>query len=106
MDFQKLVNSNIKKLRLEKGLTQEQFAERIGKSARAISKIECNYVMPSAQTINNICKEFGILPDVLCRSTTTNKSKVEVLRLINSILEKLSLVQLKQILEIIKTFDK
>lgn len=106
MDFQKIITSNIKKLRLSHGLTQEEFGERVGLSVQAVSNIERNKYMPSAQTINNICKEFDTLPDVLYQSTTINKSKVGVLRLINSILEKLSLVQLKQILEIIKTFDK
>ncbi len=106
MDFKKLINSNIRKLRIELGLTQEEFAEKIGKSSRAISKIECNYVMPSAATINKICEVFDILPDVLCRYDTNPASKVDALRLINSELNRLNIQQLKQILDIAKTFPK
>lgn len=74
MDFQRLITSNIKKLRLERGLTQEQFGD--------------------------------ILPDVLCRYDTNPASKVDALRLINSELNRLNIQQLKQILDIAKTFPK
>ena len=106
MDFQRLITSNIKKLRLERGLTQEQFGEKIGLCPQAISNIERNKYMPSAATINKICEVFDILPDVLCRYDTNHASKVDALRLINSELNRLNIQQLKQILDIAKTFPK
>ncbi len=106
MDFKKLINSNIKNLRLKHKLTQEQFAEKLGMSSRSISKIECNYCMPSAESINKICEEFDITPDVLCQVEIKNASKADVIRQINNRLNRLSLQELKQVLKITDTFAK
>ncbi len=38
MDYQKLINSNIKKLRQTHNLTQEEFAEKTGLSLQGVIK--------------------------------------------------------------------
>jgi len=40
MDYQTLINENIKKLRKTNNLTQKQFAEKIGISLQGLSNIE------------------------------------------------------------------
>jgi transcriptional regulator with XRE-family HTH domain len=40
MDMRKLVGRNVKRIRLEKGLTQEQFAERSGFTQQYLSGLE------------------------------------------------------------------
>ncbi len=42
MNYQKLINANIKELRVKLGLTQEEFAEKIGISIQGLSNIERN----------------------------------------------------------------
>ena len=48
MGYQKLINSNIKELRLKHHLTQEEFAEKIGISLQGGSNIERNRYQPTA----------------------------------------------------------
>ena len=62
IDYQKLLNSNIKKLRKTSGLTQEKFAELTDLSVDAIRNIEQNKYTPTASTINSICSALKITP--------------------------------------------
>ena len=41
-----LFSNNLKKLRLQKNLTQEQVAEVLGVSTQTISRWECNTTVP------------------------------------------------------------
>lgn len=50
----------LKKLRLENGMTQEEFANKIGMSQKTYGKYELAIASPPASTVNNICKTFGI----------------------------------------------
>ncbi len=63
---------NLKRLRKEKHLTQEQLAEKVNMNSRQISKIETGEHFPTWKNIENICKaleitheELFILPDTL-----------------------------------------
>ena len=51
---------DIKKARLEKGMTQRELAKRVGVVPQQISNIELGYNMPSVQTAMLIGKELGI----------------------------------------------
>ena len=62
MRYQKLINSNIKELRIKNGLTQEEFAEKIDISIQGVSNIERNRYQPSAETVDKICNAFDITP--------------------------------------------
>lgn len=54
MDIKKILGLKIKKLRQQKGLTQEQFAEKIGIATRTLAGIEIGESFVSATTIENI----------------------------------------------------
>lgn len=51
---------DIKKARLEKGMTQRELAKRVGVVPQQISNIELGYNMPSVQTAMLIGKELEI----------------------------------------------
>ena len=57
--------SRIKKVRTEAGLTQAQFAEKIGLSRNYVAMIEIGQRDPSDRTISDICRIFGIQEDWL-----------------------------------------
>lgn len=59
------VNDRIKQVRLDSGLSQVAFAERIGIGSSAMSKLEKGENNPSDQTIKLICSEFGVNRDWL-----------------------------------------
>ena len=104
MDYQQIINSNIKQLRLSKNLTQEEFAEVIGVSVQGISNIERNRYQPNSETVNKICRAFKISPAELL--ITEGKTNQEIIDNINILLKKCSKYKLKQLYEIIKIVTK
>ena len=54
------LNNRIKQARLELGVSQRAFADSIGISAPALSKIESNDNNPSEQTLRMICNQYSI----------------------------------------------
>ena len=54
------VGKNIKKYRKEKGYTQKQLAELLGKAEITIRRYEACYMMPTVQGIEDICKVLEI----------------------------------------------
>ena len=104
MNYQKLINENIKKLRITNGLTQEAFAERIGLSIQGLSNIERNRYQPTSDTIDKICKTFKISPLELLMSG--NKTNHNLIKNINAILANCSTYKLKTIYEIISIIAK
>lgn len=54
------INDRIKEVRKIKGLTMEQFGARIGLGKSAVNKIEKGINGTTDQTIQSICREFGV----------------------------------------------
>lgn len=59
------INENLKKLRKEKGLTQEQLAARLNVSFQAVSKWECGESYPDIVMLPSIAQIFGVSVDEL-----------------------------------------
>jgi len=104
MDYQTLINSSIKKIRLENNLTQEEFAEKIGISIQGLSNIERNRYQPTAETIDRICKAFKISPCELLIETP--KDNEEIIKNISNLLSNCTKTKLKKIYKIIETLIK
>lgn len=68
-----LLSCNLKRLRKERNLTQEQLAEKAGISVRHLSDIERSDSFPSPEVIEQIAKQFKVpsytlfLPEEECR---------------------------------------
>lgn len=73
MDFGK----NLKKLRIEKGLTQEQLGEALGISSSAVSSYENNKVLPNEVIKNKIGNYFQINIDQLLNESTNERYESE-----------------------------
>ena len=56
----KKLNERLKKLRKTLGLTQQEFADKIGSKRNTIAKYETNTNTPSAAVISLICREFDV----------------------------------------------
>lgn len=54
------ISKNIKKLRQEKGLTQEAFAQRLNLSRQAVSSWETGRTQPDVEMLGIISKEFSV----------------------------------------------
>jgi len=78
MNYQTLINKNIKKLRKKHNLAQEQFAEKIGISLQGLSNIERNKYQPTASTIDKVCQKFKITPiELLAETSKENEIIIE-----------------------------
>lgn len=60
MDFYKELGKNIKKRRLELGLTQQELAEKLNISLNFMGKIEVAFSKPSLDTLIKIAYALGI----------------------------------------------
>ena len=104
MKYQKLINTNIKKLRLSNNLTQEEFSEKIGISIQGLSNIERNRYQPNAETIDKICSTFDITPvELLILSNLDNH---EIISNIVALLSQCSSRRLKKIYDIVSMLVK
>lgn len=59
------IGTNIKRLRVNKGVTQEQLGEAVGVSGQAVSKWENESALPDIQFLPKLAEYFGISIDEL-----------------------------------------
>lgn len=74
MDMRRLVAQNVKRIRLEKGLTQEQFSEISGFSQQYVSGLETGRRNPTIVTLYELAKALGVSHmDLLQPPSSRNK---------------------------------
>lgn len=69
----KLIGDRIYSLRKKLGLSQEEFANRIGVSRQVVSKWEMNQVIPLTDKLKKISEEFNISYDEIFSDGDTRK---------------------------------
>ncbi|MCG6116280.1 MAG: helix-turn-helix domain-containing protein [Mesorhizobium sp.] len=65
MDMRRLVGLNFARLRREKGLTQEQFAEMSGFTQQYVSDLERGRRNPTVVTLFHLAAPLGVEPNDL-----------------------------------------
>jgi transcriptional regulator with XRE-family HTH domain len=60
MDIRVLVGRNVRRARIEKGLTQEELAERAGTSQFYVSSLEAGRRNPTVVTVASLAKALGV----------------------------------------------
>lgn len=58
---------NLRRLRQEKGLTQEQLANRLGVSVQSVSRWECATTLPDVMLLPELARLYGVTVDDLYR---------------------------------------
>lgn len=58
---------NLRRLRLEKGYTQEKLAEKLGVAPQSVSRWECGTTLPDVTLLPAIARVYGITVDDLYR---------------------------------------
>lgn len=69
--------NNLKLIRKEKGLTQEQFAELLDVSRQAVSKWESDSGYPETDKLLMIAKQLGVSLDYLMDNTPADQAQAE-----------------------------
>ncbi len=70
------LSENIKRLRLEKNLTQEQLAEKLGVSAQAVSKWETSDTYPDGTLLVPLARELDVSLDTLFGNDSVSMADV------------------------------
>jgi transcriptional regulator with XRE-family HTH domain len=60
MDMRRLVGQNVRRIRLEKGLTQEQLCDISGFSQQYVSGLENGRRNPTVVTVYELAKALGV----------------------------------------------
>ncbi len=104
MSVRKILGKSIKKYRKAKKITQEQLAEKINISTRALCGIELGENFLTAETLENISKVLDVkFSDLFYQEEI--KTKEEIISDINNLLNMTeSEQQLQKIYEFIKLF--
>jgi transcriptional regulator with XRE-family HTH domain len=75
MDMRKLVGQNVRRIRLERGLTQEQFCDLSGFSQQYVSGLETGRRNPTIVTIYELAKALGVSHLDLVRPLTSRQKR-------------------------------
>ena len=78
-NIEDVLASNVRRLRKEKGITQEALAEGAGLSLFSIQAIESRRSWPSIETISRIASFLGVSTSKLYQAETQKLSNEEVL---------------------------
>lgn len=68
------IGSFIATLRKEQGLTQEQFAEKLGTTNRSVSRWENGVTLPDISLMQSICRITGVTLSELLNGARTEPS--------------------------------
>ena len=73
------IGDNLRQLRMEKGMTQNQAAEELGVTRQAVSSYEAGRTRPDIDTLMRLAEVYGVcLEDVLYGSSCTFKERRSV----------------------------
>lgn len=105
MELKKIVATNVRQLRKAHNMTQAQLAENLELSLDMVGRIERGIVAPSFNTLEALCRVFGIDSAGLFSIDVPAKLKTEravLLNGVNSLLSRMSdkdIRQAKKLLE-------
>lgn len=109
-DFLKLVGENIRFVRKEKGLTQEELAERINLQQAYIGGVERGERNISMLTLQKIAIGLEVSPEIFLSfgniKSLNNPQKEELLSIFISLLHTKNIDELKFILKFIQNFTE
>ena len=60
LDYKKVFGENVRKYRLERGLSQEQLAEKVGLGSKSISPIENGYSFIAIEKLSKFCEALQV----------------------------------------------
>ena len=64
-DLQQIIGNNLRRIRIDSGLTREQLAEKVGVSTTFYANLECGNKMMSVITLRKLADALGVSTDAL-----------------------------------------
>ncbi len=105
LNIKKQLGARIKKLRQDKGYSQEQFAEKLGIATRTLCGIEIGKNFFTADTLEKILETLEITPQDLFRVNYLQPQEVLVEEIIKTIKSIKDREKIEIIYKFIKSFD-
>lgn len=105
LNIKKQIGLKIKQLRMQKGLSQEQFAEKIGIATRTLCGIEIGKNFFTADTLEKMLEILEITPQDLFKINHLKPQEDLVEEIIASIKNIKDREKIEIIYKIIKSFD-
>lgn len=84
MSLEKIVIDNIKRIRKEKGITQEQLAEACNTATSYIGLMEIYKNIPKLSTIEKIANALNVEPQLLFQKTENDSENEKKIRAITN----------------------
>ena len=103
MDFKKAFGEKLKRIRKNRGFTQEQLAEIIEIDPRNLSRIEVGTSFVKAETLEKLLKALNVTTEDLF-ATDHIRSKDELIKEINKHLKQASAKDLEKIFKMVIFF--
>ena len=103
MDFKKAFGEKLKRIRKNRGFTQEQLAEIIEIDPRNLSRIEVGTSFVKAETLEKLLKALNVTTEDLF-ATDHIRSKDELIKEINKHLKQASAKDLEKIFKMVRFF--
>ena len=104
-NIKKQIGARIKQLRQQKGLSQEQFAEKLGIATRTLCGIEIGKNFFTADTLENILNTLEVTPQDLFKINHLQPQEVLVEEIINKVKNIKDREKIEIIYNIINSFD-
>lgn len=89
-DVKMKLHEKIKNLRTQKGLSQAEFAEKIGLSRGHITRLESGKFNPSTDVLKKIANLFDVSADYLLDDSTDNEYDIDIKN--KPLIEKIKLI--------------
>ena len=72
------IAENIKRLRLERGMTQEQLARAIGKTRTTITQYESGWAQPRMGAVEDLARVFGVTKSEIIEDRRTEHAYISM----------------------------
>lgn len=92
MSLEKIVIDNIKRIRKEKGITQEQLAESCNTATSYIGLMEIYKNVPKLSTIEKIATALDVEPQILFQKSDLDKeSEIKIEKIKKNVMKKIEM---------------
>lgn len=99
---------NLRKIRKERNLTQEQFAEIVETTLKTISDLENEKYLPVSASIDKICQNLNIMPGMLFQMSDefVENEKLHLIKQIDDNLMSLDIKVIKLVHKMVSGLNK
>ncbi len=107
-NIKKIIGANVKELRINRGITQEQLSEFFGLQSHSVTKIETGSTFVSSKVLAALSNFFNVTPSFLLspKVKVFTEADINYINEIKRLLPDFSSDKLREIFNILNVMDK